>query len=169
MLGHRYELVFLYVWCVVKKTQSTTGIQLYTWRSGTIYVVSRMIIWGSTCQYIWLATTTQGQCQNNWTVYVRVVWHHNMPYVFTHEFYAYCNIYTHAPTCTHTHARTHTHTHTQCQGLMQDIFFASHTFLVDTWMLSHIHTSQLRNLKCVLWPEINYKTNMWQPFTLMNL
>ena len=37
---------------------------------------------------------------------------------------------------------------------MQNKMFASHTFLVDMWMLTCIHTSQLR---CASGPEVNYK------------
>ena len=41
-----------------------------------------------------------------------------------------------------------------CKTLMHDNTFASHTFMVGTCMLTHIHT---RQLSCDLWPEINYK------------
>ena len=37
---------------------------------------------------------------------------------------------------------------------MQYNFCFSYTFCVESWMLTHIHTSQLR---CLLWPEIYYK------------
>ena len=37
---------------------------------------------------------------------------------------------------------------------MRDKNVASRTFLVDTWMLTYIHTSQSR---CALGPEMNYK------------
>ena len=37
---------------------------------------------------------------------------------------------------------------------MQDTKFASHTFLIDTRMLTHIHITKLKSAS---WPEINYK------------
>ena len=53
--------------------------------------------------------------------------------------------------------------HDKCQGFMQDNIFASHSFLVDMWMLTYIHTNKPIKMCFRAWSKL--LTHVWQSFT----